>query len=189
MPHKPHYHFGSSSRSNTHRSFYPPSDTIHSVPIMIHHSPPQGLSFTFVDNEETACPLLKIVQDTICTWVCVDDVLGLFLSWSKYGNYGLIEWNIVNIFSSVEKSHFFTTLHKNAAFNIHDNCDIFSQLSLVDSIYRMYALFIPYSSGSLPPWMTTVINCIYLVACANNCCYQCKLWIPKAFYPSTIIPH
>ena len=53
----------------------------------------------------------------------------------------------------------------------------------------MYALFIPYCSGSLPVWITAITNCIHSIASSNDCCYRCKLWIPKAFYPLTIVPH
>ena len=81
----------------------PPLDTVHSVPILLHHYPPQGRCSTLVNKEDTARPLMKIAQNAICTWVCLDNVLGSFLSWNKYDNYGLIEWNIVNVFTSVEK--------------------------------------------------------------------------------------
>jgi len=96
----------------------PSSYTIHSVPIMLQHSPPRILSSPVVESEDTARPFLRTAQNTICTWVCIDDVLGSVLSWSQYGNCGSIEWNIVNIFSRGEKSKLFTALHGNAEFII-----------------------------------------------------------------------
>ena len=53
----------------------------------------------------------------------------------------------------------------------------------------MDAIFIPYCSGSLPVWITAIINCMYSIASSNNCCSQCTLWVPKSFYPLTIVPH
>ena len=75
-------------------------DTIHSVPILLHYIPDHTHSSTTLDEEETARPLLRIAQNSICTWVCIDDVLGSFLSWSKYSSSGSVEWNIINVFTS-----------------------------------------------------------------------------------------
>ena len=68
-----------------------PPAAIRSVLIMLRHSPTQSDNSILLDAEDTALPLLKISQNAICTWMCIDDVLSSFLSWYKYGNCGLIE--------------------------------------------------------------------------------------------------
>ena len=82
-------------------------------------------------------------------------------------------------------------LHKNAAFKINSlgNHDGLSNLSFENTICGMDALFILYLSGILPSWMAYIINNMYSVSSAHGCYYQCTLWIPKLFYPSSIAPH
>lgn len=58
----------------------PPYDAIHSVPILLHYSPQREYHSILVDDEDTARPLLQIVHNSICTWVCLANVLGSFLS-------------------------------------------------------------------------------------------------------------
>ena len=94
-----------------------------------------------MDDEDTARPLLKNSQNSIFIWVCLEDVLGSFLSLYQYGNSASIEWNIINVFSSDETSRLFVALHKNTHFTINPlgNHDVILNLSLKDTIHGMYA--------------------------------------------------
>ena len=56
------------------------------------------------------------------------------------------------MFSGEDKNQLFTAMNPDAALTIQslDDGDEFSELSTVESVYGMDALFIPYYSGSLP---------------------------------------
>ena len=69
----------------------PTHDKIRSVPILLHYSPIRECHSTLVDDNDTARPLLQIIQNSICTWVFLDDVLGSFLSWYQYDDSDSIE--------------------------------------------------------------------------------------------------
>ena len=68
------------------------SESICSVPILICHAPPVQLHNSLEDKDkETISAGLDIADNSICNWICINDTVGEFCSWSIYGESGSIE--------------------------------------------------------------------------------------------------
>ena len=105
---------------------------------------------------------IEVDNISVCNWLCLDDVLGSFYSWSIYGCAGSVEWNFLNVFADVTNTTLFHALYP----GIHtdklfiNNNTTFSKLVATHDIIGMEEMFIPYSNGTLTSCLSSIIRLV-----------------------------
>ena len=127
------------------------SESIYSVPILLCHTSPVQLHNSSEDRDkETISASLDIADKSIYNWICVDDTVGAFRSWSIYGESGSIEWYFETVFTSTDTVVLFKRVYPSVDIQILDllHIDSFTDTLSMSSFHGIDAMFIPYKNGS-----------------------------------------
>ena len=121
---------------------------ISSVPIMFHSVIPLSLPKSTPTSPTMGVSprITKSASAAIVNWLCIDNVCGYLLAWSLSPCCGGLTWEMHCVFSSDHVSMLFRILLPNHPFTLGPSLE--PDLSEMN-IIGMYAMFIPYQSGSI----------------------------------------
>ena len=132
-----------------------PNTYLHSVPVLLTIAPSGCVNTCIEGNGISPSPTLLVADSTICTWVCVNDILVSFISWSLYGDSESVDWNIVNYCTCNADAALFKILHPGAKSYILSSFtdDNISHFMHTVHIYGWDSVFIPYRTGNITTWL------------------------------------
>ena len=111
--------------------------------------------------------MLQVADASICTYICVDNVVALLLSWSKYCHSGSIERNFVSLLTNKDNATLFRILHPTASVHIISSNDVGIVAMFMDTtyIYGWNTMFIPYFTGNVLSWLASNIKTVPIPRC------------------------
>ena len=106
-------------------------------------------------------------------------------SWSLSDHGGSIHWDVHKMFSRSSNASLFVKL-----FHERD-CSVMpiTPSNLAPTVYAgLYAMFIPYHSGSIVTWLVQMVDLINTLTSGHQSLKQASLWVPREFLTLPLSP-
>ena len=137
-------------------------------------------------NEDThIIPSLQpTYNDVRKQWLCINDDVGSFTTWSRAGDSGSIEWEVMNIFVSDISASLFALIYPSMKYTITQALVQTITSLMKTNVYRsgMDSMFISFVHGSFISWLLDMLNCISIVSLARPNFGVATLWAPCHYF-------
>lgn len=130
-------------------------------------------------------------------WLCINDVVGSFTTWSRTGDSMLIKWEVKNIFVADVASSLFQLIYPSIKYTttsaLVPTCT--SLMSTEFHPFGMDSMFILFVHGSFVSWLLDMLKCISIISLACPNIGLANLWVPCHYFnddidilPTHIVP-